>query len=138
MFKVKIISQGKTKESWLHSALAEYEKRLEGKMEIEWILVTKPKDLEEKALKEPHLIALDVQGKPFTSEEFSRFLFSKWGARPCFIIGGAEGLQPTILAHAKYRFSLSSLTFTHQMVRLILVEQLYRALEIEEGSSYHK
>ncbi len=138
MFKVKIITHGKTKEPWLHTALAEYEKRLSGKMEIEWVLTTKLKDLEDKSLKESHLIALDVKGKALTSEEFSHFLFSKWGARPCFVIGGAEGLQPTILAHAKYRFSLSSLTFTHQMVRLILTEQLYRAIEIEEGSSYHK
>ena len=138
MFKVKVITQGKAKESWLIHALAEYEKRLTGKMDIEWILLSKPKELEEKALKEPNLIALDIKGKYLTSEEFSHSLFSKWGARPCFVIGGAEGLQPTILAHAKYRFSLSSLTFTHQMVRVILVEQLYRALEIREGSSYHK
>lgn len=138
MFKVKVIAQGKAKESWLNEALAEYEKRLTGKMDIEWVLVNKPKELEEKAFKEPNLIALDIKGKYLTSEEFSSLLFSKWSARPCFVIGAAEGLQPTVLAHAKHRFSLSPLTFTHQMVRLILVEQLYRALEIEEGSSYHK
>jgi 23S rRNA (pseudouridine1915-N3)-methyltransferase len=138
MFKVKVLTQGKAKESWLISALSEYEKRLSGKMDIEWILVNKSKDLEEKAFKESNLIALDPHGKSLTSEEFSRALFSKWGARPCFVIGDAEGLQPSILAHAKHRLSLSPLTFTHQMVRLILVEQLYRAIEIEEGSSYHK
>lgn len=138
MFKVKVITQGKAKEPWLNEALAEYEKRLTGKMQIEWILVDKPKELEDKALKEPHLIALDVRGKSLTSEQFSQALFSNWGSRPSFVIGGAEGLHPAILTHAKYRFSLSSLTFTHQMVRLILIEQLYRALEIEQGSSYHK
>lgn len=138
MFKVKVITQGKAKEPWLNEALSEYEKRLIGKMQIEWILVDKPKDLEEKALKESHLIALDVKGKCLNSEEFSKALFSDWGLRPSFVIGAAEGLSPSILSHAKYRFSLSRLTFTHQMVRLILVEQLYRGLEIEQGSSYHK
>jgi 23S rRNA (pseudouridine1915-N3)-methyltransferase len=138
MFKVKVITQGKVKEPWLHEALAEYEKRLTGKMDIDWILIDKPKDLEDKALKEPHLIALDIKGQYLSSEQFSKALFSKWSLRPCFVIGGFDGLPPSILTHAKYRFSLSPLTFTHQMVRLILVEQLYRALEIEQGSSYHK
>jgi 23S rRNA (pseudouridine1915-N3)-methyltransferase len=138
MFKVKVITQGKVKESWLNEALSEYEKRLTGKMQIEWILVDKSKDLEERALKEPHLIALDVKGKYLTSEQFSQSLFSEMGLRPCFVIGGFDGLSPAIITHAKNRISLSPMTFTHQMVRLILIEQLYRALEIEQGSSYHK
>lgn len=138
MFKVKVITQGKAKEAWLNEALSEYEKRLTGKMEIEWILVDTPKELSSKALKEPSLIALDMQGKSLSSEEFSKALYSEWGSRLSFAIGGATGLSPEILKHAKYRLSLSPLTFTHQMVRLILAEQLYRAIEIEEGSSYHK
>ena len=138
MFKVKIISQGKSKESWLNDALKEYEKRLTGKMEVEWILVDKAKDLEEKALKEPILIALDLQGKKRTSEEFSKALFLNWGSKITFVIGGPNGLCPEIKKHAKELLCLSTLTFTHQMVRLILLEQLYRALEIEQGSSYHK
>lgn len=135
MFKVKVITQGKIKESWLQEALSIYEKRMKGKLEIEWILVD---DIEEKALKEPNFIALDVLGKAFSSVQLSMALFRDWGSRPVFVIGGAEGLSPKVLQAAKYRMSFSSLTFTHQMVRLILVEQLYRALEIEEGSSYHK
>ena len=138
MFKIKVISQGKSKEAWLNEALAEYEKRLLRKMEIEWIFLDNPKDLEKRALKEPFLIALDLQGKQFSSKEFSLALFSNWGTRPSFVIGGPEGLTPNILHHAKHLFCLSSLTFTHQMVRLILIEQLYRALEIEQGTSYHK
>ncbi len=138
MFKVKVITQGKLKESWLNEALAEYEKRLTQKMKIEWVLVDTSKELMAKALQEPSLIALDLQGKALTSVEFSKSLFTKWGSRPCFAIGGAEGFSQEILNHAKYRICLSNLTFTHQMVRLILVEQLYRATEIEEGSSYHK
>lgn len=138
MFKVKVIAQGRCKESWLMSALAEYEKRLQGKMQIDWILVEKEKDLVDQVLKEPKLIALDLQGTLLSSEELHHKLFSAWGARPVFVIGGAVGLQPAILAHATFRWSLSPLTFTHQIVRLLLVEQLYRAIEIEGGSSYHK
>lgn len=135
MFKVKVITQGKAKEAWLAEALAIYEKRLRGKMEFEWILVDQ---LEERILKESSFIALDVQGKQLSSEQFSLSLFNDWGSRPTFVIGGATGLAPNVLHLAKYRISFSSLTFTHQMVRLILVEQLYRSIEIHEGSSYHK
>ncbi len=135
MFKIKVITQGKVKETWLLEAISIYEKRLKGKMEIEWILSD---DLEERVLKEPSFIALDIQGKPLSSEQLSHNLFNLWGSRPVFVIGGAEGLSAKILQAAKYRISFSLLTFTHQMVRLLLVEQLYRALEIEEGSSYHK
>lgn len=138
VFKVKIISIGKSKETWLNDALSLYEKRLKGKMEIEWILLDDDKDLEAKALKEPMLIALDIPGKMLTSEQFSHALFTEWGLRPTFVIGGATGLSQKIISHAKARISFSSLTFTHQMIRLILVEQLYRAIEIQEGSSYHK
>jgi len=60
------------------------------------------------------------------------------GSRIAFAIGGAEGLPPQIIKQAAYILSLSPLTFTHQITRLILIEQIYRALEIEKGSQYHK
>lgn len=138
MFKVKVITQGRCKETWLHSALAEYEKRLKHKMQIEWVLVDSPKELEEAALKEPFLIALDLNGKYLSSVDLSRKIFTQWGSRFSFAIGGAEGLSAEVIQKAHFRLCLSPLTFTHQMVRLILVEQLYRALEIEQGTSYHK
>ncbi len=137
-FKVKVITQGRCKESWLNEALADYEKRLQGKMEIDWVLVNTPKELEEKAMKETFLIALDLKGKTLTSEGLSQKLFMEWGTRPSFVIGGPEGLPSEVQKKASFSLCLSSLTFTHQIVRLILVEQLYRALEIEKGSSYHK
>ena len=132
MFKVKVFAPGKSKEGWLLEALAEYEKRLKGRMEIEWVHAD-PRS----ALKEPYLIALDVKGEPVSSEALSEKLF-KSGQRLAFVIGDAEGLDVEVLEKAKWRWSLSPLTFTHQMVRLILVEQLYRALEIERNSPYHK
>lgn len=136
MFKVKVVAQGRSKEKWLHEAMAEYEKRLTGKMEIEWIFVDTPEELVERASRESRLIALDVQGELLSSEKLSRKIFSEWGSRIAFAIGGPDGLPP--LLRPFYRWSLSPLTFTHQMVRLILIEQLYRALEIDRGSSYHK
>ena len=134
MFKVKVITQGRCKETWLSSALAEYERRLQGKMQIEWMIV----DNLGEALKEPKLIALDLGGVLLSSEALHDKLFSSWGLRPVFVIGGAEGLPPEVLKHASFRWSLSPLTFTHQIVRLLLVEQLYRAIEISAGSAYHK
>ena len=138
VFKVKVITQGKAKEPWLQESLLLYEKRLKGRMEIEWILFENEKNLVERILNEPTIIALDVQGQALTSTQFSRSLFTEWGSRPSFAIGGASGLSQEILRNAKYRISLSTLTFTHQMVRLILIEQLYRAIEIEKASAYHK
>lgn len=138
MFKVKVITQGRCKEAWLHAALSEYEKRLKNKMHVEWILTDSPKELEDIALKEPCLVALDLKGNYLSSVELSRKLFTQWGSRLSFAIGGPEGLSSQVLSKASFRLCLSPLTFTHQIVRLILIEQLYRCIEIEEGSSYHK
>lgn len=135
MFKIKIITTGKCKERWLEEALREYEKRLKPKMEIAWQLTA---NLEKALAKEPSYMALDLQGELLSSEGVAKKLYSQWGSRIVFAIGGPEGLSPTILKRASFRWSLSPLTFTHQMVRLLLLEQLYRATEIEKGSSYHK
>ena len=137
MFKVKIIAIGRSKEAWLNAALAEYEKRLQGRMQLEWLLAENDGELAACCRKEPLLIALDLKGDLLSSEGFSE----KWmrlGARAAFVIGGPEGLPQEVLKLAHWRWSLSPLTFTNQMVRLLLVEQLYRALEIARGSPYHK
>jgi 23S rRNA (pseudouridine1915-N3)-methyltransferase len=136
MFKVKILTIGKCKEEWLANALAEYEKRLSRTLAIEWVLVKDDVQLELIASQEP-FIALDPKGELLTSELWSQKML-KLGLRLVFVIGGAEGLSQTLLKKAQFKWSLSPLTFTHQMTRLILVEQLYRALEIERGSQYHK
>lgn len=137
MFKIKIYTIGRSKESWLIDALHEYEKRLHGRIEIKWLLAKDDAELAKWVLEEPLCIALDVEGELVTSERLSAKLF-QLGSRLSFVIGGADGLASSIKAHTKWRWSLSPLTFTHQMTRLILLEQLYRASEIEKKSPYHK
>lgn len=141
MYRVKIFSIGKTKESWLIEAVEEYEKRLTSHLEIEWILAKDTKQLQALLDKENSFIALTPTAKQFTSEEFAEqiyFWLEKFGSRLSFVIGGAEGLSKELLNKASDSISFSKLTFTHQMTRLLLVEQIYRASEIQKGSHYHK
>lgn len=137
MYKLKIFSIGKTKEAWLKEATYEYSKRLEPILSIEWILAKDDPQLISFLAKESSYIALDPKGKMFTSEEFSTWLIQQ-ESRLSFVIGGAEGLPPQVAERAQAKISLSKLTFTHQLTRLILVEQIYRAFEIDKGSQYHK
>ena len=137
MFKVKIIAVGRSREAWLLAALSEYEKRLKGRLEIDWTLADENKELAAYCRKEPLLIALDLKGTLLSSEAFSEKLMHL-GARAAFVIGGPDGLPEEVLKLAQFRWCLSPLTFTNQIVRLLLVEQLYRALEIARGSPYHK
>ncbi len=141
MFKLCLITIGKTKESWLQAAVEEYTKRLKAAIEITWRLAKDEKQLEEWTLQESNFVALDPKGKLFTSEEWSSFVFKEWekqGSRLTIVIGGADGLSPAMRKKASSLLSLSPLTFTHQLTRIILLEQIYRALEIRRGSPYHK
>lgn len=140
MFKIKILSVGKTKEAWLDQALNEYLKRLQPIAAFEFVWAKSDKQLLELVAKEPHFICLDANGTLMTSEKFSSFLqdqLEKNGSRLTLVIGGAEGLPPSLKATAEL-ISLSPMTLTHQVTRLILLEQIYRAFEIAKGSKYHK
>jgi 23S rRNA (pseudouridine1915-N3)-methyltransferase len=140
MLKLKVISIGKTKESWLEEGLSEYTKRLKPQMNIEWIWAKDNHQLTEFVNKESLVICLDPAGELYTSEQFASFFDQRWqqgGSRLAIVIGGADGL-PSELKNKHPLISLSRLTFTHQMTRLVLIEQLYRALEIKKGSQYHK
>lgn len=141
MIKIKVYSIGKTKEEWLESALNLYESRLRPFLSFEWILAKNEEQLKQFLEKQTNFICLDPQGKQYSSEEFSAFLLKsieEAHSRLCFVIGGAEGIPAVLKSKAKHLLCLSKMTFTHQMARLILVEQIYRALEIEKKSSYHK
>jgi 23S rRNA (pseudouridine1915-N3)-methyltransferase len=142
MIKIKILSVGKTREQWLEEALAEYFKRLQKTVQFECLWAKDDTQLLALAEKEDVIICLDPAGKLMTSEKFAIF-FSRQveaaGARLAFVIGGPEGLPMPLKQHSKIAmFSLSPMTFTHQLTRLILVEQIYRAMEILKGSKYHK
>lgn len=141
MYKVKVYSVGKAKETWLQEALLEYEKRLAKSLKIEWVLLKTSEELQAALEKLPSWIALDVGGEMVDSIELSGRLMralEKGGSRLHFGIGGAEGWPPELIRKSAWQWSLSPLTFTHQMTRLLLAEQLYRALEIARGGQYHK
>lgn len=140
MIKIKLLSVGKTKEKWLSEALEEYSKRLSAVVQIESVWAKDDRQLLEWVYKEERFLCLDPGGQLYTSKEFSELLSQQWekgGSRLTFVIGGAEGL-PQELKERGTLISLSPLTFTHQITRLILVEQIYRAAEIQKGSHYHK
>jgi 23S rRNA (pseudouridine1915-N3)-methyltransferase len=87
-----------------------------------------------------YTIALDVRGRQYSSDELSAFLGDKklhGQSHFQFVVGGASGLDPEVLSMADHRWSLSHLTFPHQMARCIVLEQTYRAIRIERGEPYH-
>lgn len=138
--KLKILTQGKVKEAWLQQALDEYTKRLIPYVSIEWALFKSDEELEKALFLEKNLILLDPQGKLVDSPEFSRLLlgqFTKGGASLSLGIGGPDGFSEKC-KEKRLLLSLSPLTFTHQMVRLLLLEQIYRAFQIEKKSPYHR
>jgi 23S rRNA (pseudouridine1915-N3)-methyltransferase len=141
VFDITIYSVGKNKESWLTEALDEYVKRLKGTVKIQWVLLKNDEELENQVFLEKSWIALDPKGKVFSSEEFSKFLIKNIElekGKLQFVIGSSEGLTPKLRNGAKHLFSLSPLTFTHQITRLVLLEQIYRAIQIHKNTPYHK
>jgi 23S rRNA (pseudouridine1915-N3)-methyltransferase len=140
-----VLAVGKVKEPGLREAIDDYVKRIERHFPLEEIEV---KDapvsalraaLERKLPAPAHVVALDVAGRSMTSEAFARWLESRatrGKGKVVFLIGGAEGLPPEIVASADEKLSLSAMTFPHRLARLILVEQLYRAVTILRGEPY--
>lgn len=103
-------------------------KRKEGEMALDWLK------------KDDYLVALDERGKEMTSEKLAEFLQARTNdsvKRLIFLVGGAFGLDRMILQRANYKWSLSQLTFPHQLARLILAEQVYRACTIIRNEKYH-
>lgn len=140
MYKIKIANVGKAKESWLENGIQDYLKRLKSTASIEFYFFKDNDRLAAFAEDAENVIALDEKGCLLDSLSFSEFLIDrleKGGARLTFLIGGAEGLPKKIKKEIPL-LSLSPLTFPHQIARLLLIEQIYRALEIGKGSPYHK
>jgi 23S rRNA (pseudouridine1915-N3)-methyltransferase len=157
---ISIITVGKLKEKYLKQGIEEYTKRLSSYSKIEMIEVpdekapevlseaemiqVKEKEGERILAKVPadaHVIALAIEGKQKSSEELAETLdkLATYGkSKVAFIIGGSLGLSSQVLKRADDKLSFSKMTFPHQLMRLILVEQVYRAFRINRGEPYHK
>ncbi|MGQ8338147.1 23S rRNA (pseudouridine(1915)-N(3))-methyltransferase RlmH [Sunxiuqinia sp. A32] len=154
--KIRLIVIGKTDQKYLQHGVEIYQKRLAHYLPFEYLIIPDIKNtrkLSEEQQKEKEgelilaqvkpgdeLILLDEKGKEFRSVEFARFLEKKMlsGVKNLiFVVGGPYGFAPKVYQTATSKISLSKMTFSHQMVRLVFSEQLYRALSILKGEPYH-
>ena len=154
---IKIIAVGKIKEQYLKDAIKEYEKRLSPfcsfsvvEVQAEQIndeaLCEKYKELEAErilaAIKQnSYVITLEINGKMLSSEEFAiklKTIAAEGISDVSFIIGGANGLHQKVSSVSSFKLSFSKMTFTHQMIRLLLTEQIYRAFKINSNEPYHR
>ena len=150
MRKINIIYVGgiKTQEKYFQETINEYIKRLSRDFKITNIeikedvnLKTEGKKILEKINPGSYKIALCIEGKKLSSEEFSSLLYSERAVNSQsadFIIGSSHGLSEEIKKSADYLLSLSDMTFSHRLARVMLMEQIYRAFTIETGRKYHK
>lgn len=148
---VRIIAVGKKHESWLFEGIERYQKRLKKPFDVEWVILPHSSFDSVKARQEEsgrilsrinasdYVVLLDEHGKNITSPDFSKQLTSilDTSCLVVMVIGGAYGVDETVANRANFIWSLSGLVFPHQLVRLLLIEQLYRAQEISAGRSYH-
>lgn len=160
IMKITIIAVGKLKEKYWKQAIAEYEKRLSAYTKIDIIEVPDEKapetmsDKEIEQVKEKEgqrilakvkpqstVITLEIKGKMLSSEGLAKELDQRMtqGASDfTFIIGGSNGLHQDVMKRSNFALSFSKMTFPHQMMRVVLLEQVYRAFKINRGEAYHK
>lgn len=158
--RIKLFVIGKIKDDYLKLGINDYLIRLKPYVTMEIYEakdeavkqnaslkdIEKAKDIEGERIlkilkKEDYLISLDLNKKQYTSEEFAALLDKKLvenNASISFVIGGSYGLSNALKERSNYSISLSNMTFTHQMTRLILLEQIYRAFKILNNETYHK
>lgn len=147
---IRVIAIGKKHEDWIESGLERYQKRLKKPYDIEWVLLPhsslegqqarseESERLLSKLTSDTYTILLDETGQNIDSPSFASFLETQFTRRGVtIIIGGAYGVTPELRTRADFVWSLSKLVFPHQLVRLLLVEQIYRAQEIYQGGKYH-
>ncbi len=141
MPKIRLLFIGKTKERYLQVGIAEYEKRLRPYCKLE-IIELKDEGMEKEALRlqkylSPSTYILDSNGKEMDSVQFSDFIKRQQNGELTFIVGGAQGVSGKLKQNANL-ISLSKMTFTHEMCRLFLLEQLYRSFQILSNRPYHR
>jgi 23S rRNA (pseudouridine1915-N3)-methyltransferase len=149
-------SVGKNHEPYVKAAVEEFTNRISKYYKTDWTIIPQPKnagmlsemDLKKKEgetilqwlEKDDYLVALDERGKQISSEGLAAFIQARANEstkRIVFLIGGAFGLDDAVLKKADFKWSLSQLVFPHQLVRLILAEQVYRACTINRNEKYH-
>lgn len=154
--KITLLAIGKTNQAWLEEAIAEYVKRIKRYITFDFKLIPdikNAKSLTEEQLKEKEgelilaslldadeLVLLDEKGREYSSEEFAGYIEKKALVSTkslVFCIGGAYGFSDAVYKKATEKIALSRMTFSHQMVRLIATEQLYRAFSIIKNEPYH-
>lgn len=143
---IKIICVGKIKEAFYRDAIGEYLKRMGKYHKVEIIEVADSNIKEEKELilkkidKKDYIITLEIEGRENTSIEFANLIDKTLinSSNITFIIGGSDGLDEDIKKLSNYKLSFSKMTFPHQLFRVILLEQIYRAFKIINNESYHK
>lgn len=159
MLNVTVITVGNLKESYLREASAEYEKRLGGFCKLELVqlkeaklpespteaqisaaLTAEGKQILAAIPSKAYRIALCVEGQQLSSEQLSQRLedIGQTHGAVCLVIGSSYGIAPEVKAACDFRFSVSKLTFPHQLMRVLLLETLYRSLGIAKGTKYHK
>ena len=154
--KLQLWSVGKDHETYVRTGVDDFTRRISRYYPVEWTILSPPRnaanlsqpDLKRKegemileALgKDDYLIALDEKGKQMSSEGLAQFIQARANDSTrnlIFLIGGAYGLDEQVLKRAGYKWSLSQLTLPHQLVRLVLAEQIYRACTIQRNEKYH-
>lgn len=145
MIKIRFAVVGKIKESFYREAVAEYLKRLSRFAEVSVIEVAECRTLEEEGILLQKQIrgsafVLAIEGQKLSSEAFAKKIksYTDRGREITFVIGSSYGLAPSLKERADEKISFSDMTFPHQLMRVILAEQLYRAFMINTGSEYHK
>lgn len=154
--KIHFWSVGKNHEPYVKAGVEEFTKRISKYYNVEWTIIPLPKnsgmlsenDLKKKEgemilnwlQKDDYLIALDERGKQLSSEGLADFIMKRTNESTknlVFLIGGAYGIDEAVMKRADFKWSLSQLVFPHQLVRLILAEQVYRACTILRNEKYH-
>lgn len=147
--KISVLTVGRKHEAWVEQGIERFLERLRPPFDARVDILPPSKLSGLRAIEEESgtilrriktsdfVILLDERGKNFSSNEFSEIIQNHTNTQVVIIIGGAYGVGEAVLTRANLTWSLSNLVFPHQLVRLILAEQLYRAQEIAKGSGYH-
>jgi 23S rRNA (pseudouridine1915-N3)-methyltransferase len=139
--KLTVLAVGKLRDSWVVEGCEEYRKRLRGKLPLDVVEVKDDRELERRLPPRARVWALDERGHELSSDELAQALRRAMNSGEqgiAFLVGGADGLPEPLIKRADFRWSLGRLTLPHRLARLILLEQLYRALSIVRGEPYHR